>query len=198
MTGLERIVKQIEEDATVAANAVIADAKAKAEEILNSAKIEADKKHAEIIDKSKLDVTSSLNRAESAANLQEKKLILNAKLDIINNVIKKAKNSLIDLPDNEYFDVIIKIIQKYALDQSGQIVFSATDKNRLPVNFDEKVTNALKGKDGAVLTISEKTCNIDGGIILVYGDVEVNCSFDALFAAAKETLQDKVCQVLFE
>lgn len=198
MTGLEKIVKQIEDDATVAANAVIADAKAKAEEILNSAKIEAEKKYTDIIEKSNEDLKSNLNRSESAANLQEKKLILNAKLDIISNIINKAKDTLVNLPDNDYFNVIVNIIKKYALDQNGQIVFSAIDKKRLPGDFEEKVLKALSEKSGANLTVSEKTCNIDGGIILVYGDVEVNCSFEALFSAAKETLQDKVCEVLFD
>lgn len=198
MTGLEKILKHIEEDAHAAADQSLAKAKSQADEIMANARAEGEKKCAEIAERSKLDVQSSLSRAESAANLQEKKLILNAKQEIIGNVINHAKESIIKLPDKEYFDIIIRMVPKYAMAQTGQIMFSHTDYKRLPEQFNETLKNALAGKEGAVLAVSGDTVNIDGGFILVYGDIEINCSFDALFAAAKETLQDKVCEVLFE
>lgn len=198
MTGLEKILKHIEEDAAVTANAIIAEAESKAKEITALAYAEGEKKRLEIEERSKLDVKSCLSRAESAALLQEKKIILNAKQDIINDVILRAKESVLELPDKEYFDVILKMVKKHALGQAGQISFSQKDKNRLPQDFEDNLRTALAEIKGAKLTISEKTCDIDGGFILVYGDVEENCSFNALFFAAKETLQDKVCKLLFE
>ena len=197
MTGLEKILKHIEEDASATAGAVIAEAKSKAEEISALAKAEVDKKCAEIEERSKLDVQACLSRAESAALLQEKKLILHAKQQIINNIIISSKELLLKLPDEEYFDVIVKMIQKYALGQSGQILFSAADMKRMPELFESTIQTALLEKKGAVLTISQKERDMDGGFVLIYGDLEENCSFDALYFAARETLQDKVCEVLF-
>lgn len=198
MTGLEKILKHIEEDAAAAADKVLTEAKGKADEIMAAARAESDKKCADIAERSKLDVQSSLSRAESAANLQEKRLILNAKQEIIGEVINLAKESIIKLPDNQYFDTIVKMVQKYALAQTGQILFSKTDLSRLPEQFEIPLTASLNQKKGAALSISKETVNIDGGFILVYGDIEINCSFDALFAAAKDTLQDKVSEVLFD
>lgn len=197
MTGLEKILKHIEDDASATANAVIAEADNKAKEITAAARAEGEKRRAEIAEQSKLDVQACLSRAESAALLQEKKLILNAKQQIISNVIASAKDSLLKYPDKEYFDIIIKMVKKYALRQPGQIAFSRTDLGRLPQQFDYELQTALLEIVGASLTISEKSKDIDGGFILIYGDVEVNCSFDALFFAARESLQDKVCEVLF-
>ncbi|MGB8452634.1 MAG: V-type ATP synthase subunit E [Anaerocolumna sp.] len=198
MTGLEKILKHIEEDALAAADQSLTKAKSQAGEIMANARAEGEKKCTDIAEHSKLEVQSALSRAESAANLQEKKLILNAKQEIISEVINRAKESIIILPDKEYFDIIIKMVRKYALAQTGQIMFSSSDNKRLPEQFNEKLKASLAGKDGAVLTAAGDTVNIDGGFVLVYGDIEINCSFDALFAAAKETLQDKVCEVLFE
>lgn len=198
MTGLEKILKVIEDDAISAAEAVITEAQREADVITTAAKAECQKKCADIAAQSAIDIKASFSRAESAALLHEKKLILNAKQQIIDNVITSAKKSLVILPDKEYFDVIIKMIKKHALDQSGQIIFSTKDRKRLPNDFENVIRTALVDKNGASLTISEETGDFDGGFILIYGSVEENCSFDALFFAAREGLQDKVCALLFQ
>lgn len=197
MTGLEKLVKHIEDDAKNAAQAAVAEAEKNADEILNQAKAEGEKKSADILRQSESDVKAALSRAESAALLKEKKLLLNAKQQMIEDVLANAKNKLLKLPDTEYFDIIIKMIKKYASQQKGEVIFSKVDKKRLPKQFEEKIRTALSEKTGAELLISEQTRDIDGGFVLVYGKVEENCSFEALFFAEKEFLQDKVSKVLF-
>jgi V/A-type H+-transporting ATPase subunit E len=198
MTGLEKILKAIEDEAQAGADAVITEANKEAEVILTAARLEAEKKSSQIAEKSAADVKSVISRAESAAALQEKKILLNTKQQIISNIITKARNSLAVLPDSEYMDIILKMVKKYAHNKAGKILFSAADKNRLPKDFNAGLAAALSGKAGAVLTIADETADIDGGFLLVYGDIEENCSFDALFSAAKDTLQDKVNSLLFE
>ena len=39
--------------------------------------------------------------------------------------------------------------------------------------------------------------NMEGGFVLVYGGVEQNCSFAALFDTARDSLQDKLHALLF-
>lgn len=198
MTGLEKILKHIEEEANAAAQVVLAETKVKAEEITAAAQAEGEKKRADIAERSKTEVQASLSRAESSALLQEKKMILVAKQQVISDIISKAKEALLNMSKAEYSDVIVKMLGKNALPQSGLILFSLADKERLIEQFQDTIQNALQGIKGATLTISEDTRAIDGGFILIYGDVELNCSFDALFFAARESLQDKVCEVLFE
>lgn len=197
MTGLEKILKHIEDDARTSSNTILADANAKAEEIVANSKAEAEKQCQNIREKSKLEVKSCFSRAESAASLQEKKLILHAKQEIITDVIHRAKDSLLQLSDREYFDVILKMVKKYALGQTGQILFSTTDKKRVPEQFETQLNAELATMPCAKLSIASETRRIDGGFVLVYGDVEVNCSLDALFFADMESLQDKVSKVLF-
>lgn len=197
MTGLEKILKQIEEEAAANAAKVIASANEKVNEILASAKEEADKKCAAIAEQSKIDVKSALSRGESAANLYEKKMILKAKQEIVSDIIEQSKKTLTGLPDNEYFGTVIKMIEKYALDKEGQILFNPRDIKRMPEKFSDSMKEALKEKNNAKLSIGEYKGNLDGGFILTYGDVEINCSFESLFLSARERLQDKVCEALF-
>lgn len=198
MTGLEKILKVIEDDANAHAGEIIAKAQNEADEIIKAAKQEADKKCSEITAKSDADLQAVLSRSESAAALQEKKKILDAKQQIISNVITKARATLAGLSDSEYIDIILKMVKKYAHNKEGIILFSQTDKKRLPADISNKLSAALAGKPGAVLVVSEAVATIDGGFVLKYGDIEENCSFDALISAAKEELSDQVNAILFE
>jgi V/A-type H+-transporting ATPase subunit E len=116
---------------------------------------------------------------------------------MINNVITEARNSLTGLPDQNYVEILLKMVKKHAHNKPGRILFSAEDKKRLPSDFSNRLKEALSGKADASLTISEETAKINGGFLLLYGDIEENCSFDALFAAEKENLQDKINAFLY-
>jgi V/A-type H+-transporting ATPase subunit E len=198
MTGLEKIQETIAADALANAEAIIAQAQKEAEEITSAAKLEAEKKCAEIAAKSATDVKAALSRTESAAKLQEKKILLDAKQQIISDIITSARNSIETKPNSDYTALLLQMIAKNAHDAAGVILLSKRDKKRLPGDFAEKIKQALKDKTGASLTVSEEPADLNGGFILKYGDIEENCSFDALFNAAKENFQDKINQLLFE
>ena len=198
MTGIEKILKAIEEDAQAEYNSVLAQAENTASEILTAAKQEAEQKCVQIAEKSAAEVAATIRRAESAAALQEKKILLEAKQQILSNIITKARDTLANLSDSEYIDIILHMVKKNAHNSTGKILFSASDQKRLPVDFNDKLKAALSDKPSAALTVSDKSAAIDGGFILVYGDIEENCSFDAMFSASKELLLDKVHSLLFE
>ena len=68
---------------------------------------------------------------------------------------------------------------------------------RLLVSYSSDALEIKSVAKDADLKISETPANIKNGFVLSYGDVEENCSFDALIEASKETLQDKIGQMLF-
>lgn len=193
MTGLEKIVQQIQSEAQQAADAVIAQANAEAAEIANKAQEEGKAQIAQIEAQSKTDVANALSAAKSAAALQVRRAVLEAKQELIGKVIDDTQKSIYLLTDDEYFALILKMVKKFSLPERGDILFSASDLKRLPADFSAKLAEAAP----AGLTVSNETRRIDGGFVLIYGGVEENCSFDALFYAARENLQDKVQELLF-
>lgn len=198
MTGLEKIIKAIEVEAQVSVDKILAEAKEESEKILASAKYEAEAKSAEIAQMPASEVKAIINRAESSARLIKRQTILNAKQEMINDIINKAKKKLTSLPDTEYFEIVLQIVKKHAHPDKGIIMFSKLDLDRLPKGFKKSLKESIKDIKGASLTISDEDAKINNGFILVYGDIEENCSFDALFNEAKEELQDKVNAFLFE
>lgn len=197
MTGIEKIINYIKEDAASAAEAIKSKAKADSDEIIAAAKTQGLKTSEEILQQSKAEVKAYLSRAESSAKLAEKRMILDAKQQMIGDIIAGAKAKFSKMPDSEYFDIILKMIKRYSLNKPGKILFSKADKKRLPEKFGEMINKSLSEKQGASLDISDETREISGGFILVYGNIEEDCSFEALFFAERELLQDKISSALF-
>lgn len=198
MTGLDKIIKVIEADAKASVERILNEAKEEEDKIISLAKEEASKEISEINQKSASEVKAILSRAQSSAKLIRRQMLLDAKLTMINEIILKAKHKLTSLPDTEYFEIILQLVKKHAHTQQGIIKFSKADLDRMPKKFEKSLDSAIKEIPNASLTISKECAMINGGFILVYGDIEENCSFDALFNEAKEELQDKVNAFLFE
>jgi len=195
MSGLEKIIEHIEGSATEAAGKLIEGAKAEAARILEAGKADADAKAANVRKQGELDVAAASKRIQSAADMTEKRLLLAARQEEIETVLEQALAQLKGQEADTYFDCILKMLPKYALDRDGEIRFGAKDLERLPKDLQSRVDEVLKGKGHH--KISDEPVNIDGGFILVYGDIEENCSFDALVEASRDDLSDKISQIMF-
>lgn len=196
MTGLEKIVNQIQEEAQTSVNQLLNEADEKADKILNEAKLECKKTEEKTAAEIKIMRENAASRSVSAAEMQKKRILLKARQEIISDCIEKAYLSLKNLDDTEYFKLIERMISKYALPQDGIICFSEADLKRMPSNFKESVDKIAVEKGGR-LTISAESRDIDGGFVLTYGGIEENCSFKALFESAREDLQDITRKMLF-
>ena len=196
MTGLEKMKSQILEEAKAAADQQISEAKAQAEQILEEAKAEALKSVESISQKSEHDVANYKERVASSIDLQKRNKILQAKQDMIRNVLDKSLETLESMEADEYFEVVIKLIEKYALAEEGEICFGKADLDRMPANFRERVEKAAAAKGGK-LTLSEEVREIKNGFVLVYGGIEENCTLRAIFDAKRDELADKIHRLLF-
>ncbi|MCF0141806.1 MAG: hypothetical protein HUJ75_00345 [Parasporobacterium sp.] len=195
MSGLDKIIEHIEGQATQAARQTEASAREEADRIISAEKGKADAQVSAVNKQAEANVLAANKRIQSAAELKEKRMILEAKQAEIDKVLKAASEYLKGLGDAEYFDIIYKMIPRYAAGKKGEICFNEKDLSRLPADFQDKLKAAQGGKDD--LTLSSTPVKIDGGFILDYGDIEENCSFDDLIEASKEDLQDKIGRILF-
>ncbi len=190
MSGLEKIIEQINKEATDTANETISLANAEAEKILKKAQEDAEAKREEILAQSKLDVSAAAKQVQSLAAQTEKKKLLVAKQEIIDGIIDSTLEYLKNMDAPEYFAIIDKMIEKYAGQDAGMIQFNEKDLARVP----DSTIALAKQKN---LTLSDNPVDISGGFVLAYENIDENCSFDGLFLALRETLQDKIGQILF-
>lgn len=196
MTGLDKMKSQILDEAKAAAEGKIAEAKAQAEETIRNAKEDAAKQTESILHKSKNDVSNYQERLESSIDLQKRTKILAAKQEVIAEVLEKARAKVEAMEAGEYFSMLLKMVEKYALAQDGEICLCAADIARLPEGFEAEVSRIAKEKGGS-LKLSGEGKQIKNGFILVYGGVEENCTINAMFDAKKDELSDIVHRLVF-
>lgn len=196
MTGLEKIKSQILEEARSSADAKIQEARNQADEILDEAKARAEKEAGVILAKARTQADSLREKMVSSADLDRRTKILSAKQDMIAEVLKEAYREVKAMDAEEYFGLIAKALDAYALPQDGRICFSSADAARMPAGFSEKIQE-IAGKKGGSLLLAEPDERVPDGFILLYGGIEENCTFEAIFDAKRDELSDRVCRLLF-
>lgn len=194
MTGLDKIIDQIKAESDKAVTVKISEANQRAEAIIQEAKAQINEECADIESLGRQKAEDTLSRATSAAALYKKKTLLAEKQRIISETFDKAEERLNNLGDAEYFEFVKKIAVKNALPKDGILLLSAKDMQRLPAGFEAALNSML---NGGSLKVSTQPADIGYGFVLSYGGIEENCTFRALIDSERETLADKVQELLF-
>ena len=188
MTGIEKIIETIGQDSA-----------ARCEEILAAARNQAEAIRAEAVEKAARAAEAALAEAQQKAKSgavaadartaqTEKRILLRMKNEVIRQVIASALARLKALPEAEYFDTLARLAAQYAQEGQGEMRLSQKDLDRLPTDFAGKLAN---------ITIAPQPAGIADGFLLVYGDVEQNCTFDALSSARLDDIKDALHAHLF-
>ena len=168
----KKIISEAQKEADITISA--AEDKAAREKIKNDKLVEEEKEKA------------TANQL-SSAQMQAKKAILAQKQDILEEVINEARNRLVNLSDAEYVKTIGTMLDNIDKKLGTEIIVSADDRKRLSDVISEKG-----------FTLSDRTANIDGGLIVKDGDIEYNYSFSSIIAIEKEEIQQIAAKILFE
>ena len=194
MTGLEKILSTIEQDSNDRCREITEQAQKQAQEIIDaaSAKAQEDIENAKAsVDKKVAEHDAAI---EASVSMTKNRIILEGKLDIISSTLERALEVIKALPKKEYFEILKGLILKNVRKGEGVLRLSEEDTEKLPSNFIDSINNALKR--GYKISLGQ-SADIDSGFILVYGDIDINCSFDAVASAKREELRDTLNEMLF-
>lgn len=194
MTGLESIIKQIAGDAQQEADAILAEAKKNADKETQAAKEEAKRQSAAILQKGEQDANDIRERAKSAAELSKRNQMLSFKQELIKEAVESARTAMEQAPDKEYFDTLLQLYKRFAQEGQGELRLNKKDLARLPDDFLARMKKAVPQAD---THISQQPCDIESGFLLVYGGVDINCTFRAVFEDAYDELRDAAGRLLF-
>ena len=195
MTGIDKILSDIREEAEKNVAGILGEAKEKAAAITGEAQKTVDAKEEAFLAKIAGNAADRKARSESAAALKSRQRVLEKKQELIGKAMEEALSKAQGLPDDKYFSVILGMAAKAAHSGEGEIAFSEKDLKRLPASFEKDLNEKLS--NGAKLSVAKEPVQTDSGFVLRYEGIEENCSFGAILAARKEELQDKVRGVLF-
>ena len=194
MNGIEKITARIETDAKSEIAEILREGEAKAAQIRASYQTQADLAAKAAAAAGREAAQRQAERLEGAAQMEAKKMILAAKQSCLDAAFDKARQQLLDLPDGQYSDLLAKIAAKASHTGKEEIVLSAKDHKRVGEKVVEKANFILgTGK----LTLAGETREMDGGLILRDGQVEVNCAFETQLRVLREDMTAEVAAILF-
>ena len=196
MAGAENIVNEILREAREKADGTLSEAKRKADMTVSSAHADGVAEMSAAAERAEKAASDYAKRVESQVGLRRRQALLSARQDIIETVIEKAYQTLSSQSAEAYFEMIEKLVGRYAQPEKGEILFSARDLGRLPDGLTAAVEKAAAGRGGS-LTVSETPAGIENGFILRYGGIEENCTLEALFDDKIDELRDRVREVLW-
>jgi V/A-type H+-transporting ATPase subunit E len=228
MNGIEKITAKIQQDAEAEVQALMAQTEEKVAAIQAQADAQAQQEREAILTRGRKAADERLERLESAAQMEQRKLALAAKQEVVGEAFEKAVEHLCTLPDEE----LVKLLTALAVEASSTgreaLIFSVKDRARigkqvvmaaneelaknvspeLPGAITDSKMGAFVGKvvntaaaqiaGTARLTLSEQTRPMRGGFVMVDEDVEVNCTFETLVRLEREKLEREVANVLFK
>ena len=179
--GLETVKEEILNSAKEKANSLTAEARKEANQITR----EVERKAEEMREKSEAEAKRTIDlikRQELAsAELENKKMLLEAKKQIIDDVFAEAKQRIESLDDRKREAYIKKLLEKAKKDIHVAYVY-----------LNKKDAKYLKEHDA-------ETASIIGGLIAENKDktVRVDYSFETLLQSIKESELQNINKVLF-
>lgn len=227
MEGIEKITAKIAQDAQADVERMTSETQAKVGQILAQAREQGEKETAEALNRGKKAAEERLERLTSAAQMERRKLELAAKQEVLGEAFDLALKKLCSMPEEEYVRLLTALVLEASETGKEQLIFSVKDRAQigkqvvvaanealasqvapdLPESITDSKVGAFLGKvvnttaamvtGTAMLTLSQETRDIQGGFIMVDGDVEINCSFETLVRLQREKLEKVVADTLF-
>jgi len=195
--SLEKIIAKIKDDAQREADRIKGQAESKASRIVEDAKKQANENKTQLIEEAKEKASRHKERQLSMAALNFRKQILEEKQKAIDLAFEKAMEYLLSLDEQKYLDLLEGLIIDSAQIGDEELILSPKDQKRLYQGFIESLNVKLGSQDKkSELKISDETRDINGGVILRRGKIEVNSSFESLLESSRDDLEAEVSNLL--
>ena len=227
MNGIEKITARIQQDAGGEIAQIRQEAETQAAQIRSQYEAQARAEAEKAAEAGRLAAQQQLERLEGAAEMEGKQRRLAAKQACIDRAFAQAKEKLLSLPEAEYVELLSKLAARSAVTGREQVVLNRRDREAvgqkvvaranqllaqavapdLPEELKASkaggiLTKVVTGANAllqgtAMLSLASDTAEIQGGLILRDGQVEVNCAFETQLRLLRESLAGQVAQTLF-
>ena len=221
MTGLNKITDKILSDAQADAQSVLEAAEEKCRQIDAEYAEKADSIKETLNEAAEKEAESIVVRAKSSAALEKRNILLETKSNLIDEAFASALSEILAFDDVKYRDLLVSLLVSALREQVQSETVSRTlygeDEALVPERYEVVLNSRDRTKFAETLlsefrapaqrtidkefidkvVLSESVANIDGGLILRYGDIESNCSLSVIMKQMRPALEAKVSDTLF-
>ena len=199
MKGIDKITSRIIADA----EAECRDVKRESDERCAAVRAENEKRAQDeywrLVREGVKDTEQRVQRMDRTARLEAKKSVLNMKQEAVSRAFDLAKDKIAELPERDYVAFLAHEAAEAAITGQEEVIFCERDRKSVGAKAVKAANELLaaKGMPG-LLTLSDATRDMAGGLMLKQGDIEVNCTVDTLLDLTRDELAARVADVLFE
>ena len=187
---------------------ILADAGAEAEKINTEAKQELSSRQTSLANQLKLYRDESKSLAGQATEDKKSHILAAARMDVarqqltekralLEEVFDKATEQLTNLADEEYKDLMKKLMVESAETGDEEVVVDTNEK-RIDHEFIKQVNRELGPGFKGNLRLSDEKVEIGGGFVLKRGRIRNNVSVSVLIDKARKELEADLANELFE
>ena len=196
MAGLDEILDLIAAQQKQTEESMIKAAESRADVIKAEGQAKAEAAYKEHLEKAKAQIEKDYENTCASTDAEMKRKILGFKVSVIDDAIGKTVEKLRSLPEKDYFDLLLRLVQRHLQSDKGTISLCSRDLERMPSDFESRL-DELARKAGGSICVSKEPADIEDGFILSYGLISENCSFSAILEAEKDGVRDTAARVLF-
>ena len=190
--SIEKITAKIEQDAKVEIDAVLADAKRTAWEIVERAQKKAEQLVKDAETKGQEDRDKQVQSRHSVAVIDGKNMVLSYKQKLIGECFEEALDKIASMDEDSYLDYLTGIVQSSGITK-GEIILSPRDRK-----YADKLTALLAEKlPGSDFRISDEVKDYRGGLILRQGSTYYNASVEAVRDSIESEMTQEIAAILF-
>lgn len=199
MNGIEKITERLMADASAETAALKAESDGRCAQIRAENERRAQNEYERLVAEGAKETEQRAQRMDRTAGLEARKSILSMKQQQVQSAFELAREKIVSLPEQDYVGFLARQAAAAAVTGQEELIFSDEDRARVGAKVTKAANALLSGTDKyAMLTLSEATRPMSGGLILKQGDIEVNCTVDTLLELQRAQLAAQVAEVLFE
>lgn len=188
----EAIIKKILDDANAKAEQIAAESRTKAEEISDAARRECEAQLVAAREELEKQSDETLSRAQTVAELDAKRLLLDARLNIIDRVFARALEKLVDLDDKAMKELLLCMLAEAAED-GDEVLLNA--RGRALLSEDDIKAFAKKRKISLLLIPADG--DFSGGLLLRQEGVDKNLTFEDELALLRDRKEAEIAKQIF-
>lgn len=222
MNGLEKITDKILAEAGAESQKILAEAEEECARIRATYAEKAQAIRLRVADEAEREGIDLVSRSKNGAATQKRNALLRVRGELVDETFDMTLMTLKSQSGEKYTEMLTGLLCAAFLEQmeaeiTGRTLYGEEDAIA-PERYEVLFNSSDRDQHGAavlagarlrlaakvdaekleMLTLSDQTVNIDGGLILRCGEVESNCSLSLLFADLRRELEAEVSRALFD
>ncbi len=221
VNGLERITDRILGDARSRAASILEQARAESEAIAADGQQRAEQIRLELSHAAEAKAAALIAEAKASATAKKNEILLAKKSELVERVFADALDGVTSMEPKKYTELLGGLLaaavyefckteaenrSRYGDEDEEpfafEVILNKKDREQYGEAVLETARRKLSGKvpEDALktMTLSKEMKKMLGGVVLCYGPVELNCSFEMLFGQLRRDLEGQVSGALFD